>query len=74
MERHRCACSHPLPKTRHRQADQAAQNGQTCIARALIGTKPMPGRISREAYRGRPGRFAEPSRCLARARRHRHST
>jgi len=49
MERHRCACSNPLPKTRHRQADQAAENGQTWIARALIGTKPMPGRISREA-------------------------
>jgi hypothetical protein len=46
MERHRCACSHPLPKTRHRQA---AHNGQAWIARALIGTKPMPGRISREA-------------------------
>jgi hypothetical protein len=49
MERHRCVCSHPPPKTHHRQAGQAAQNGLTWIARALIGTKPMPGRISREA-------------------------
>jgi hypothetical protein len=49
MERHRCACSRPLPKTHHRQADQGAQNGLTWIARALIGTRAMPGRISRQA-------------------------
>ena len=49
MERHRCACSRPLPKTHHRQADQAAQNDLTWIAKALTGTKPMPARISREA-------------------------
>jgi hypothetical protein len=38
MDRHRCACSHPLPEMHHRQA---AQNGQIWIARVLIGTKPM---------------------------------
>jgi len=46
MERHRCACSHPLPKTYHRQADRAAQNGLTWIARVMIGTKPMPAQAA----------------------------
>lgn len=49
MESHRCACCRPLPKTHHRQAGQGAQNGLTWIARALIGTRAMPRRISREA-------------------------
>jgi hypothetical protein len=26
MDRHHCACSHPLPEIRHRQTGQAAQN------------------------------------------------
>jgi hypothetical protein len=46
MERHRCACSHPLPKTHHRQAGQAAQNGQTWIARVLTGTKMTSAQVA----------------------------